>query len=66
VLWPVTWRDQLQQTLSAPGRRDVANFSSVIGTHRVDFPTAKWDPFLNVNTPDDLAAARSIAEGKPW
>ena len=29
---------------------------------RVDFPAAKWDPFLNVNTPEDLAAARAIAE----
>jgi molybdopterin-guanine dinucleotide biosynthesis protein A len=44
----------------------VAHFSSPIGTRWVDFPTAKWDPFLNVNTPDDLAAARSIAEGKQW
>jgi molybdopterin-guanine dinucleotide biosynthesis protein A len=66
ALWPVTRRDQLRQMLSAPGRRDVANFSSLIGARRVDFPTAKWDPFLNVNTPEDLVAARSIAEGKPW
>jgi molybdopterin-guanine dinucleotide biosynthesis protein A len=29
---------------------------------RVDFPLAKWDAFVNVNTPDDLALARSIAE----
>jgi molybdopterin-guanine dinucleotide biosynthesis protein A len=50
--------------LSAPGRRDVVNFARRIGMRRVDFPTAKWDPFLNVNTPDDLAAARVIAEAK--
>ena len=31
---------------------------------RVDFPVAKWDPFLNVNTPEDLALARAIAEGE--
>jgi molybdenum cofactor guanylyltransferase len=40
------------------------NFAGRIGMRRVDFPTAKWDPFLNVNTPDDLAAARAIAEAK--
>jgi molybdenum cofactor guanylyltransferase len=64
ALWPVACRGDLRRLLSAPGRRDVANFASRIGMRRVDFPTAKWDPFLNVNTPDDLAAARAIAEGK--
>ncbi len=64
ALWPVARRDALRQLLSAPGRRDVANFASMIGMRRVDFPTAKWDPFLNVNTPEDLAAAQAIAEGK--
>ena len=61
-LWPVACRDALRQVLSAPGRRDVVSFSDRIGMRRVDFPVAKWDPFLNVNTPDDLAAARAIAE----
>ena len=49
--------------LAVPGRRDVAHFAATIGMRRVDFPAAKWDPFLNVNTPEDLAAARAIAEG---
>jgi molybdopterin-guanine dinucleotide biosynthesis protein A len=30
----------------------------------VSFATPEGDPFLNVNTPEDLAAARTIAEGK--
>jgi molybdenum cofactor guanylyltransferase len=50
--------------LSAPGRRDIARFAAGIGMRRVDFAVAKWDPFLNVNTPDDLAAARAIAAGE--
>jgi molybdopterin-guanine dinucleotide biosynthesis protein A len=29
---------------------------------RVDFPPAAWDSFLNVNTPADLAAARSLID----
>lgn len=62
ALWPVACRDMLRQMLSAPGRRDVANFAALVGMRRVDFPPAKWDPFFNVNTPDDLAAARTIAE----
>ncbi len=47
-----------------PGRRDIAYFAGLIGTRRVDFSIAKWDPFLNINTPDDLALARAIAEGR--
>jgi molybdopterin-guanine dinucleotide biosynthesis protein A len=49
-------------TCSQSGRRDVGEFTSRIGMRRVDFPAAKWDPFLDVNTPEDLAAAWAIAE----
>ena len=64
ALWPVGCRDALRQLLSSPGRRDVAHFARSIGMRRVDFPAAKWDAFMNVNTPDDLAIARTIAEGE--
>ena len=37
-------------------------FAAAIGMRRVDFAVAKWDPFLNVNTPEDLTLARAIAE----
>ena len=64
ALWPVDCRGRLRRMLSAPGRRDVARFAAGIGMRRVDFAVAKWDPFLNVNTPEDLAVARAIAEGE--
>jgi molybdopterin-guanine dinucleotide biosynthesis protein A len=55
--------------LATPGRRAVARFADAIGMRRVAFPAGKWDPFLNVNTPDDLAMARSLVpragEGQP-
>ena len=38
------------------------HFARLVGMRRVDFPLAKWDAFVNVNTPDDLALARGIAE----
>jgi molybdopterin-guanine dinucleotide biosynthesis protein A len=62
ALWPVACRGELRRVLAAPGRRDIARFAAAIGMRRVDFPATKWDPFLNVNTPEDLAAARAIAE----
>ena len=64
ALWPITCRDNLRQLLSARGRRDIAHFAGAIGMRRVDFAVAKWDPFLNVNTPEDLALARAIAEAE--
>ena len=63
-LWPVACRGDLRRVLSAPGPRDIAGFAGGIGMRRVDFAVAKWDPFLNVNTPEDLAAARALAEGE--
>jgi molybdopterin-guanine dinucleotide biosynthesis protein A len=45
----------------SPGPRTVARFADTIDMSRVDFPAGKWDPFHNVNTPDDLAVARGLA-----
>ena len=64
ALWPIACRNDLRRLLSSPGRRDIAHFSSYIGMRRVDFPSARWDPFLNINTPEDLAKARAIAEAQ--
>jgi molybdenum cofactor guanylyltransferase len=65
ALWPIGCRDRLRALLGAPGRRDVRYFAAEIGMRQVDFAMAKWDPFLNVNTPEDLAVARAIAEQDP-
>jgi molybdopterin-guanine dinucleotide biosynthesis protein A len=60
ALWPVGVRVALRDLMSRPGPRHVARFAETIGMRRVDFPAAAWDSFLNVNTPADLAAARSL------
>jgi molybdopterin-guanine dinucleotide biosynthesis protein A len=62
ALWPLACRDRLRRHLSVPGARDIAGFAAGVGMRQVDFAVAKWDPFLNVNTPEDLALARAIAE----
>jgi molybdopterin-guanine dinucleotide biosynthesis protein A len=62
ALWPVDARIMLRDLLSRPGPRNVERFAEMIGVRRVDFPLATWDPFLNVNTPADLAMARSQAD----
>jgi molybdenum cofactor guanylyltransferase len=63
ALWPVSCRTALRDWLAQPGSRAVGRFAEQIGMRRVDFPPTAWDSFLNVNTMDDLAAARRLAPG---
>jgi molybdenum cofactor guanylyltransferase len=60
ALWPVGCRTGLRSLLSSPGRRDIRGFAAAIGMRVVDFPVENSDPFMNINTLDDLAAARAI------
>jgi len=62
ALWPVVVRSALQVVLSAGGPLAVGQFAAEIGMRPVVFPALPRDPFLNVNTPEELAAARAVAE----
>lgn len=66
ALWPVTVVDALRTMLAAPGPRAVAAFARQIDMRRVEFSASGPDPFINVNTPDDLATARALAERPGW
>ncbi len=65
ALWPIGARVALRDLLIRPGPRHVGRFGEAIGMRRVDFPHAAWDPFLNVNTPEDLEKARALARTPP-
>ena len=60
-LWPVDLRADLRQALEA-GMRKVVQWSDAHGTATADFPTTRFDPFFNVNTPEDLALAETYLE----
>jgi molybdopterin-guanine dinucleotide biosynthesis protein A len=60
ALWPLAVRARLRETLSCAGPRDVGLFAAAIGMRVVAFPAVPFDPFMNVNTQADLAAARRI------
>jgi len=63
ALWPVGVRSTLRFALSAGAPRSVGRFATEIGARAVVFPALPCDPFLNVNTPEEFAAARAVAEG---
>jgi len=62
ALWPVSCLDGLRAVLAVNGRRDVRHFAELIGMRPVDFGTMKRDPFTNINTREDLAAARAMLD----
>ena len=60
-LWPVALRADLRRALTEEGLHKIE-----IWTARYDVATAEWpdqpfDPFFNINTPDDAAEAERIA-----
>lgn len=60
-LWTVALRHDLREALIHDGLRRVRDFVQPRSVTYVEWPAEPFDPFLNVNTPDDLAAAAAIA-----
>lgn len=58
-LWPVALREELRQSLT-DGLRKVVLWTDAQGAATAEFPSTDFDPFFNVNTPEDLEAARRI------
>jgi molybdopterin-guanine dinucleotide biosynthesis protein A len=58
-LWPVALRDDLRAALSQ-GLRKVVLWTEKHGGREAVFPVADFDPFFNVNTPEDLARAEAM------
>lgn len=62
-LWPVDLRDDLRAALES-GTRKVVAWTDLHGTATAAFADDPFDPFFNINTPQDLARAEDIwAEG---
>ncbi len=61
-LWPVALREDLRQALAA-GERRLGRWTQIHGVAVADWPVEPFDPFFNVNTPEDLAEAERLAAG---
>ena len=64
-LWPIALRHDLRQALTAEGLRKIELWTARHGVAIADWPAEPVDPFFNVNTPDDAAAAERIAAQHP-
>ena len=62
-IWSVALRDDLRRSIQA-GVRKVVEWTMPHGCERVEFPVGQFDPFFNVNTPDDMATAELLLQGQ--
>jgi molybdopterin-guanine dinucleotide biosynthesis protein A len=60
-LWPVTLRDDLRRALTQEGLHKIEVWTGRHGVAIADWPAEPVDPFFNVNTPADAAAADRLA-----
>lgn len=62
-LWPVRIDGNLRLYLKDRRRGPLAEFLRAQGGTEVEFPAERqYDPFLNINTPSDLAKATAVVE----
>lgn len=62
ALWPGSLAPVLRRALTIEGERKVGRILDRHATVTVDWDADPVDPFFNVNTPDDLAAAARLLE----
>jgi molybdopterin-guanine dinucleotide biosynthesis protein A len=60
-LWPLALRDDLRRALLDEGLHKIEVWTA----RHAEWPAAPVDPFFNVNTPDDAAAAERLAHLEP-
>ena len=60
ALWPVALRDDLRHPLVELGLRKMGLFAERRGAVTAEWRAEPIDPFLNVNTPEDLAEAEAL------
>ena len=60
ALWPIAARHALHAALFGEGLRRVGLFLDRLRPATVKWPTDPFDPFMNLNAPEDLAAAERV------
>jgi molybdopterin-guanine dinucleotide biosynthesis protein A len=64
-LWQVALREDLRHALVKEDLRKIETWTARHGVAIADWPTQPVDPFFNVNTPEDVAAAERFAAQEP-
>ena len=59
-LWPIAARSKIQTRLDEGRGKRVMEWADQLNAVSVEWPVEPYDPFFNVNTPDDLCEAEKI------
>jgi molybdenum cofactor guanylyltransferase len=62
ALWPVSIRSALRRALVDEDIRKIDRFTARFRLAQMDWKAEPFDPFFNVNNPQDLVAAEAIAQ----
>jgi molybdenum cofactor guanylyltransferase len=65
ALWPVALRTDLRRAVTQEGLRKIEIWTARHGVALAEWPAEPVDPFFNVNTPEDAAAAEKLAAQYP-
>lgn len=61
-LWSTAMAEKLEELLRAGKLRRAMDLGTVFAVAVADWPVLPLDPFLNINTPDDLARAEELLQ----
>ena len=64
-LWPVSLRENLRRALLDEGLHKIEVWTERHGIAIAEWPSEPFDPFFNVNTPEDAARAEAITKQYP-
>lgn len=64
-LWSLAIRDRLRDAVLSEGIRKVEAWTERIGARAVVFDAARFDPFFNINRPEDLERAGEVMRLNP-
>lgn len=60
ALWPVSLADDLRAAMTQEDMRKIDAWTARYRIVHVDFPTDPFDPFFNINKPENLAEAETL------
>jgi molybdopterin-guanine dinucleotide biosynthesis protein A len=63
-LWPVSLAGELRRAVVDEGMRKIDLWTARYRTVAVEFSREPFDPFFNLNTPEDLALAEELLRGR--
>ncbi len=61
ALWPCRALEVVKPLILETGERKIRRIHQALGSETIEFNTASYDPFLNMNTPQDLETMQALA-----